>query len=125
MSHQASLGRRTYSDDAIDPHSHGHSHGQTSPSLLGTSIGNRSMTNVHSGLSKSWVLSPTEASPLSPEVLQIQAEGQRETGVGTETEISRPAVRVDAEEEENEREEEDASTPRPLARAILLDRPLT
>lgn len=91
-----------------------------SSSLLGTSIGNRSMTNVHSGLSKSWVFSPTEASPLSPEAFQIQAEGQREKGARTETEteVFKPAVHMEAEEEEKEREEEDASTPRPLARAI-------
>ncbi|KAF9141496.1 hypothetical protein BGX30_004664 [Mortierella sp. GBA39] len=120
VSHQASLGRRTYSDDAIDPH------GQTSSSLLGTSIGNRSMTNVHSGLSKSWVFSPTEASPLSPEVLQIQAEGQRET---EERERSKPVVHVhvgaEADEEGIMEEEEDASTPRSLARAVMLDRSLT
>lgn len=122
VSHQAPLGRRTYSDDTIDPHGHGH--GQASSSLLGTSIGNRSMTNVHSGLSKSWVLSPTEASPLSPEVFQLQAEGQREIEE-TGTSKSVVHVHVGAVAEEEVKMKEDASTPRPLTRAVLLDRPLT
>ncbi|KAK3838100.1 MAG: kinase-like domain-containing protein [Linnemannia gamsii] len=123
VSHQNALGRRTYSDDTMDPHGHSHGHSQASPSVLGTSIGNRSMTNVHSGLSKSWVFSPTEASPLSPDALHTPIERQAE--------MSKPAVHVvdnqgEIEEEEViEEEEEDASTPRPLARAVLLDRPLS
>lgn len=63
---------------------------------------------------------------MSPEVLPIQAEGHRET---EETETSRPVVHVpvgaEVEEEEEMEEEEDASTPRPIARGVLLDRPLT
>lgn len=63
---------------------------------------------------------------MSPEVLQIQAEGLRET---EETETSRPVVHVhvgaEVEEEEEREEGGDASTPRPFARAVLLDRPLS
>ncbi|KAF9098834.1 hypothetical protein BGX29_007416 [Mortierella sp. GBA35] len=106
VSHQATSTRRTYSDDAIDQSGNSFS-GQASLSLLGTSAGSRSMmTTGHSGLSKSWVFSPTEISPLSPEGPQEQAENQ--------TESAKP---VEAEEEG------DASTPRPLARAILSDKP--
>jgi len=90
------------------------------------------MTAVHSSLSKSWVFSPTENSPLSPEIVQLRAEGQPEIsrpiaiakdGEQVEADTEREAEEEEEEEDdEGEEEEEDVSTPRPLARAILVDR---
>ncbi|KAF9930858.1 hypothetical protein FBU30_011147 [Linnemannia zychae] len=86
VSLQSSSGRRAYPDDVIEPHIHSHS--QPSPLTLG----NRSMTNVHSGLSKSWVFSPVEASPLSPDVPQNQGEEHT-------SDATKPAIRLTENED--------------------------
>ncbi|KAG0204963.1 hypothetical protein BGX28_003264 [Mortierella sp. GBA30] len=69
--------RRTYSDDQLDLASQGRGAGTVS-SLFGTSAGNRLVASGHSALSKSWVYSPTEVSPLSPVLHEQNDAGFRE-----------------------------------------------
>ncbi|KAF9397416.1 hypothetical protein BGX21_008889 [Mortierella sp. AD011] len=63
--------RRTYSDDQLDQAMGG----RVGPLTHATPGGGRVVSMGHSGLSRSWVYSPTEVSPLSP-VLSEQMEDQ-------------------------------------------------